>query len=338
MLVRNEVDGPYSYCAGWVVPAQSSGAEVVHPLQLLRGTPTEESVQTLTVDVVQGVPFLMGSVTTDDGNFPPGVNVTLTDPNGDQVRHSETDDRLVVCVNNDPTMVQSCMIQDPMVGTWTITVTNADSSSYVFFSTMPTEAQYTTIIDTLTPYIDAPEAPGAGPEGAAACWTCRVALWTLGIALTMLLVVGAGLLTATAAPVTGLIAILASIGITLAPAGAILVLQALLAGVGATALIVVNNLCSWVNACSTDVRAKITSPTSGTVSGTTPVTASATNAVSVSYYVDGNTPIGTSETGPNWDMDWDTRKFSNGKQTLWAVATGSEMAVWSPQVTVTVHN
>ncbi len=339
MLVRNEIDGPYSYCVGYVIPAQSANSVTVHPLQALRGTPTEESTQTLTIDVVAGVPFLMGSVTTDDGAYPAGVNVTLVDPDGNQVRHSEAVDRLVVCVDNDPTMLQSCMIQNPAVGTWTATVTNADSSSYVFFSTIPTEAQYTTMSNTLAPYIDS-EALGAAPEGATACWTCHIACWSLGIALTFLLVIGAGLLVAGSAPVSALLCLLASIGITsLTAAGAVLVLQALMASAGATALLVAYNLCTWLNACSTAVTAKITSPTAGaTVSGTTQVTASVSNATTVLFYVDVNTPIGTDDTGPNWDTDWETAKFSNGNHTVWAVAANSDGATWSRPVNVTVHN
>src|SRR5690349_13947861 len=140
VLVQNQIDGPNCYCAGYVIPAQSGmpESEAVHPLQALRGTPTEDSVQTLTIVVDHNVPILMGSVTTNSGTYPTGVNVTLTDPNGNQVGPSETNTRFVVCANNDPTMMQTCMIQNPLPGTWTVTVTNADSSSYVFFSTMPT--------------------------------------------------------------------------------------------------------------------------------------------------------------------------------------------------------
>jgi hypothetical protein len=338
MLVQNEIEGPFSYCAGYVVPQQTPESEIVHPLQALKGTPTEGSVQTLTIDVGQGVPFLMGSVTTKEGAYPTGVTVTLTDPNGNQVGPSQTNTCLVVCVNNDPTMIQSCMIQGPATGTWTVTVTNADSSSYVFFSTMPTEAQYTTMIDTLSPYLDS-EALGAAPEGATACWVCKVACWTVAVALTVLLVVAAGLLTTAAAPVTALVALLASIGIAVAAATIVLALQALMAGAVATVLIVVNNICTWLDACSTGVTARITSPATGTtVSGKTHVSASAPDAITVSFYVADNTLIGTDNTAPNWDTDWDTTKFSNGKHTVWALATGTNGSAWSPRVTVTVRN
>ncbi|MFE1906052.1 Ig-like domain-containing protein [Streptomyces gardneri] len=338
ILVRNELDGPFSYCAGYVVPAQSSDSESVHPLRALRGTPTEESVQTLTIDVAEGVSCLMGSVTTDDGSYPTGVTVTVTDPDGNPVGPSQTDARFVVCVANDPTMVQSCTIQDPVVGRWTVTVTNADSSSYVFFSTLPTEAQYTTIIDTLAPHID-PGPAKPGPEGSVACTICQVACWTLAIALTFLLVLVAGLITAASGPVGWLVALLGSIGIVMLPATALVVVQALLAAVGATVFMVVENLCSWLNACSTGVTAKMTSPRAGsTVSGTTQLSASSPDAVTVSFYVDGNTLIGTDNIGPSWDTDWDTTKFDNGVHTVWALATGSSGAAFSPQVNVTVSN
>ncbi|MEU4104041.1 Ig-like domain-containing protein [Streptomyces tanashiensis] len=107
---------------------------------------------------------------------------------------------------------------------------------------------------------------------------------------------------------------LASIGIAIEGATAVLLIQALLAGAGATVFQVVDNICAWLNACSNGITAKITSPTAGsTVSGTTSVSAAAEDAITVSFYADGNTPIGTDNTGPNWDTDWDTRKFSNGK-------------------------
>jgi hypothetical protein len=340
MLVENEIEGPYSYCAGYVVPAQAQESETVHPLQALKGTPTEDAVQTLTIEVALGVPFLMGSVTTKEGAYPTGVTVTLTDPNGNQVGPSQTDACLVVCVNNDPTMIQSCMIQYPTTGTWTVTVTNADSSSYVFFSTMPTAAQYPTIVNTLSPYLD-PEAMGAAPEGATGCWICQVGCWAVAVALTVSLVVAAGLLTTTAAPVVALGALLGSMFIVVAAETIVLALQALMAGTVATVLIVVNNICTWLNACSTGVTAKITSPATGTtVSGTTHVSASAPDAITVTFYVNENTPIGTDNTAPNWDTDWDTAKFKNGTHTVWALATGagSKGSAWSPQVSVTVRN
>ncbi|WP_326738328.1 Ig-like domain-containing protein [Streptomyces sp. NBC_01022] len=339
MLLRNEIDGPYSYCAGYVIPAQSPESEKVHPLHVLKGTPTEDSVQTVLIDVAEGVPYLMGSATTNEGAYPVGVTVTMTDPNGTQVGPSQTDTRVVMCVENDPTMIQSCMIQNPMAGTWTVTVTNADTSSYVFFSTMPTEAQYTTIIDTLTPIVD-PAAMEAAREGSSAgCWVCQIACWSLAVVVTMLLVFAAGMLTVASAPVTGLVALMASIGVALQAATALVVVQALLAGAGATAFVVVDNICSWLNACSTGITARIASPKAGsTVSGTTSVSASAQDAISVSFYADGNTLIGTDNTGPNWDTDWDTRKFSNGTHTVWALATGTSGANFSPQVNVTVLN
>ncbi|MFI0975581.1 Ig-like domain-containing protein [Streptomyces sp. NPDC021093] len=337
MLVRNEIDGPYSYCAGYVVPAQSPESGRVHPLQALGGTPTEESVQVFQVDVAEGVPFLIGSATTEGGAYPAGVTVSMTDPDGNQVGPSQTETRLIECVDNDPTKMQSCMIQNPAVGQWTVTVTNADSASYVFFATMPTEAQYTTIIDTLAPHID-PGASGAA-KGSAACWVCQIGCWSLAVVVTMLLVFAAGMLTATCAPVAALVGLLASIGIVVKAATAVVILQSLMAGAGATAFIVVDNICSWLDACSTGITAKITSPSAGvTVGGSTRVTASAEDALTVSFYVDGNTLIGTDNTGPNWKANWDTTQSLNGKHTVWALAIGSAGSAWSPQVNVTVLN
>ena len=341
-MIQNQVDGPNCYCAGYVIPADSGdgtpGSEAAHPLRGLRGTPTDDSVQTLSIVVDHSVPYLTGSVTTADGSYPTGVNVTLTDPAGNVVQPNSSNTRYVVCVDNDPTKLWSSMIQNPQVGTWTATVTNADSSTYVYFGTMPTANQYPTITSTLAAQAGS-GAPGAAPEGSASCWICKAACWAVAIALAMLIAAGLAFLTAEAAGITALVALIASAGVRLTAQAAVIILQVLIAG-GATGVgIIVANMCSWVNACPTGVTAAVTQPTAGTrVSGTTHVSASATNATTVSFYVAQQTLIGTDNTGPNWDTNWDTTKFTNGGHTVWALATGAKGAAWSAPVNVTVDN
>ncbi|MEU7386591.1 Ig-like domain-containing protein [Streptomyces tanashiensis] len=132
---------------------------------------------------------------------------------------------------------------------------------------------------------------------------------------------------------------LASIGIAIEGATAVLLIQALLAGAGATVFQVVDNICAWLNACSNGITAKITSPTAGsTVSGTTSVSAAAEDAITVSFYADGNTPIGTDNTGPTGTRTGTRESSPMGKHTVWALATGSNGAARSPKVNVTVHN
>lgn len=339
VLVENQVDGPNCYCAGYVIPAQSDdSSEAIHPLAPLGGTLSEDTTQTLTIIVDHDVPYIMGSVTTASGGYPAGVNVTLTDPGGNRVDPSQTDSRFVMCNNNDPTMLQSCMIRTPMAGAWIVTVENADNSSYVFFSTMPTADQYTTIYNTLTPLADT-EALAASPEGAGACWGCKITCWVVAVAVAMLIAAGAALLTATAAPVVAFVGLLASVGIAISAAGAVVILQTLLAGLGATVAIIVLNMCSWVNACPDGVTATVTSPTDGTtVRGTTGVIATATNAATVAFYVAQQTLVGTATSGPNWTVDWDTTKISNGGHTVSALATGSTGAAWSAPVKVEISN
>ncbi|WP_143267687.1 Ig-like domain-containing protein [Amycolatopsis alba] len=341
VLVENQVDGPNCYCAGYVVPAQgegSVGSGSTHPLAALRGTLSEDSTQTLTIVVDHDVPFLMGSVTTESGAYPAGVNVTLKDPGGNTVTPSQTDARFVVCNNNDPRMLQSCMIRTPMPGTWTVTVENADNSSYVFFSTMPTAAQYPTIYNTLTPLADR-DALGAGPEGASGCWGCKITCWVVAVAAAALLGLAAALLTAGAAPVIACAVLLGSVGLAISAAGVVVILQALLAGAGAAVGIIVLNMCSWVNACPTGVTATLTSPATGeTVRRTVLVNATATNATTVAFYVAQQTLIGTATSGLNWNIDWDTTQISNGEHTVSALATGSNGASWSPAVKVIVQN
>ncbi|MFC3451159.1 Ig-like domain-containing protein [Amycolatopsis speibonae] len=341
VLVQNQVDGPNCYCAGYVVPAQnfdSARAGEIHPLAALRGTLSEDTTQTLTIVVDHDVPYLMGSVTTDGGSYPAGVNVTLTDPGGNRVEPSETDSRFVVCSGNDPTMLQSCMIKTPMPGTWTVTVQNADNSSYVFFSTMPTAAQYPTIYNTLTPLADR-DALGAGPEGASGCWGCKITCWVVAVAAAALLGLAAALLTAGAAPVIACAVLMGSVGLAISAAGVVVILQALLAGAGATVGIIVLNMCSWVNACPTGVTAMITSPATGeTVRGTILTNATATNTTTVAFYVAQQTLIGTANSGPNWNIDWNTTKISNGGHSVSALATGPNGAAWSAPVKVTIHN
>ncbi|MFI6306332.1 Ig-like domain-containing protein [Amycolatopsis thailandensis] len=277
-------------------------------------------------------------MTTDSGSYPAGVNVTLKDPGGNRVGPSQTDARFVVCNDNDPTMLQSCMIRTPMPGTWTVTVENADNSSYVFFSTMPTAAQYPTIYNTLTPLADR-EALGAGPEGASGCWGCKITCWVVAVAVAMLVTLGTAFIVVGASPVVALVGLMASIGVALTEAGAVILLQTLLAGAGATVAIIVLNMCTWVNACPNGITAAITSPAAGaTVSGTTGVTATATNAGTVAFYVAQQTLVGTALSGPNWTVDWDTTKISNGGHTVSALATGATGAAWSAPVRVEIRN
>ncbi|MFD5092358.1 Ig-like domain-containing protein [Amycolatopsis thailandensis] len=277
-------------------------------------------------------------MTTDSGSYPAGVNVTLKDPGGNRVGPSQTDARFVVCNDNDPTMLQSCMIRTPMPGTWTVTVENADNSSYVFFSTMPTAAQYPTIYNTLTPLADR-DALGAGPEGASGCWGCKITCWVVAVAVAMLVTLGTAFIVVGASPVVALVGLMASIGVALTEAGAVILLQTLLAGAGATVAIIVLNMCTWVNACPNGITAAITSPAAGaTVSGTTGVTATATNAGTVAFYVAQQTLVGTALSGPNWTVDWDTTKISNGGHTVSALATGATGAAWSAPVRVEIRN
>lgn len=344
-LVQTQISGPNCYSAEYLGPAISKAEvpapEGVHPLRALgrTGTPTDASSQTLTITVDQDVPFIMGSVTTDNGAYPAGATVTLTDPNGNQIGPSQTDSCFVACADDNPAMVQSCMIKNPAAGNWTVTVTNLDATMYVFFSTMPVTDQYATIYGALAPLIDPDPASPATPQSSVSCKVCKAVCWVVAVAIAALCAAGMAFLTAGSAPVVALVALLAGTIAALSANAVVIIIAALVAAVGSAAAIIVTNICSWVNACPTGVTAAITDPRAGsTVSGTTHVIASATNAATVAFYIAQQTLIGTDTTPPTWDIHWDTTKISNGDHTLWALATGPLGAAWSAPVKITIHN
>ncbi|WP_169790438.1 Ig-like domain-containing protein, partial [Streptacidiphilus anmyonensis] len=77
---------------------------------------------------------------------------------------------------------------------------------------------------------------------------------------------------------------------------------------------------------------------SGAVAGTTALTASAPGAASVTYSVDG-TVIGTSTSGPDFSLEWDTAQVPAGQHTLTATAANSGgTSPRSAPVTITVSN
>src|SRR5207244_1284756 len=86
----------------------------------------------------------------------------------------------------------------------------------------------------------------------------------------------------------------------------------------------------------------VTAPTAGaTVSGTTTVTANASDnvgVVGVQFYVDGNA-LGAEDTAAPYSASWNTAQFGNGSHTLTAKARDAAgNATTSGGVTVTVSN
>jgi hypothetical protein len=86
----------------------------------------------------------------------------------------------------------------------------------------------------------------------------------------------------------------------------------------------------------------IVNPTSGeTVSGSTPLTASASDnfaVASVQFYLDG-APLGPAVTRPPYAIPWDTTEFTNGRHMLKAVATDTSGNVGeSAQLEVMIEN
>jgi uncharacterized protein YjiK len=115
----------------------------------------------------------------------------------------------------------------------------------------------------------------------------------------------------------------------------------------ATATDTTNKTTSDTNNVTVDNSAPsvgITSPTAGaTVSGTTPVTANATDPQglgSVTFFVDGTTAIGTDTNGADgWSVPWNTATSPNGGHALTARAVNrGGLATTSAQVQVTVSN
>jgi peptidoglycan/xylan/chitin deacetylase (PgdA/CDA1 family) len=86
----------------------------------------------------------------------------------------------------------------------------------------------------------------------------------------------------------------------------------------------------------------VTAPAANTtVSGTTTITANASDAVAVTnvqFKIDG-TNVGSPDTAAPYSYNWDTKTVANGTHTITAVATnGANLSTTSSGVTVTVNN
>ena len=308
------------------------------PLAALKAQPRPDispgTPITVQVDVESGVPFLYGAVSTATGAFPTGTQVTLTDPNG-KILQADADGQVVSLVGNS---LQSCVISNPMAGTWTLVANISpedDFNVYVYLSTIPSgDDPYQTMAAALDQQADEDV---IAVLGGWACWTCKIITWAVAVAIAAIVAVGAFTigLPASAPAVAALAALLPFAISATAMTG---VLLAAISAIGAAASILVLNFCSWIGACPSGLTVSIGTPqNNSTTSGTFKIAADASGAQSV-YFTLGDVDLGQVTGGSPFKYFLDSTKYSNGAYTIGALAVSGEITALAAPVSVKISN
>jgi hypothetical protein len=218
----------------------------------------KDEVLPTTVNVVQGAPSLIGSLIDADGfSVPPGVGLTLTQPDG-TVLNSETpiwSDNLVLHHDSGGNL-SGFIVQNPMPGTWQIATHFSDQtepSFQLFVHTLPVGLNDVADIDqtlsrTFTQHFSREQIDTLVEKyelGSWACFWCRVGLWAIAALIAVLIATAMSYVTVGSAAVT---ALAAALGI--AATAALAFIRTLAAVVSAGVGWIVNQICAWTGVCS----------------------------------------------------------------------------------------
>lgn len=246
--------GPNHYvaCVIATLPADSTAA-LADPLtawSAVFAADTALPAGGITVSVPVGAPSLTAALRDADGNIPSNVIVTVTQPDGtilDQPTEPFDPERVVTILEGS---LVNLLVRDPQPGDWKIDVvsTNNDDVDYGFlFSTVPSSDGPATVDATLRAMAD----PNLAKRYATLaglvsteCFWCKIGCYALAVILTALAAAGATFITAGAAPVVALTALLG-----VAASTAVAMLTAALAAIAASVDIAVTYICSWANVC-----------------------------------------------------------------------------------------
>jgi hypothetical protein len=316
------ITGQYGFAAAYigtsVNKSDTAGADS-KPTSLfaaLKGTLQENTgqEQVMTVNVAEGVPYIYGSVSMDDGSFPTGTTVTLTDPSGTTLQPSQVAN---VFVNMSGNSVQSFVIAAPAVGQWKVTATfpETEGDAHVYFSTIPQQDAYATMYAALAPHVD-PTALGPGAAAnTMACWVCKLICYALALIFVAVLTYGMSFLTLEAACVGAIAEV-----VSLSTANVLALLRGLAAAVAGGVAMIAGNFCSWINACDAVLSVDVDSPGDGsTQSGTITIKAKVDGPVTKVVFTLTGQEIGHADQSP-FNIQYDTTQTPNGQYTLTATA------------------
>lgn len=122
----------YSYCcfenlnAGYYSLADSFNSQVI--------------TRTQTISIAQGAPILIGGITdgSDTLNFPSGVIMTLTNPNGSTLNIETNQDDLFVHMHGNSLF--AFIIKNPIPGNWTLSITAPPNQPFITsFQALPSQ-------------------------------------------------------------------------------------------------------------------------------------------------------------------------------------------------------
>lgn len=234
----------------------------------------KDDVLPTVVNVAAGVPILSGSLLDEDGvSAPPGIVVTVTQPNGtalDTSRSVYTDDLMIhLDAENN---LSSFMIKNPAEGNWTVSIQISDGSEPTFqliVSTTPTgtgdETEMEQTLESAFQGRFTDEQLDSFVEkhalGTRSCFWCKVAVWTIAVALTVILLAVTFVLSAE----SGVVVALALYAGVSAPV-ALTFIRTLITIVGTGVKGFVIAICKWTGTCApinTDVNLAELSPQGG---------------------------------------------------------------------------
>lgn len=297
------------------------------------------------VNIVAGTPQLYGTVANDSGDFPSGVRLEITKPDGRKLdtAHSFNDPDLNVVLGPLGSL-HMFVVRNPAVGEWRITMTIRDdiTDAHLVVSTTATADTFGQSEKALRKVMhDSESVPEELrellAETAQGSFWCQLIFYGIAViffALVVALLSEASAVSATIAAVANFI----GRGLTAARLTAFLkVSLPILTFLNAT----LGWLCQLVGFTSPPVEIEISHPVKQqTVSGTVPLEVKldkgANKVTQVAYLVD-DTPAGQS-TQPPFTVKWLSTGVANGTHKVTATAIAGSTATNSKSVEFVVQN
>jgi hypothetical protein len=257
-LVYKIGTGNHRYVACVVGPEPKPEAAVRIPALRAFNLSDPFPAEGLVIDVPDGAVNVTAALRDLDGDVPSGVNVSITRPDGSTYTQSTGPNAEGTVVQEVSGSLVGLLVAEPEPGQWKIeiTSTNEEDEFAFWFGTMPTGEVQSTIDQTLTEMADPDALPAIEAEFAEGeswgCFWCKVGCAALGVVVAALIAAGATFITAGAAGVVALAALLSWAATTV-----VAVLTGVAAAGAATLGIVIAYICTWSKACpATDETAE----------------------------------------------------------------------------------
>lgn len=297
------------------------------------------------MNIVSGTPQLYGTIANDSGDFPTGVRLTVTKPDGRKLdaAHGFNDPDLNVVLGPDGAL-HMFVVRNPAVGEWQIEMTIRDdiTDAHLVISTTATADTFGQSEKALRKVLhDGESAPEELrellAEMAQGSFWCQLIFYTIAVIFFALVVALLSEASAVSATIGGL-ANLIGHGMTAIRLTALLkVALPIFTFLNAT----LGWLCQLVGFTSAPVEIAVSHPVKQqTVAGTVPLEVTldkgANKVTQVSYLVDDN-PAGQSTQAP-FTVKWLSTGVANGTHKVTATAIAGSTATNSRSVEFVVQN